>query len=118
MQASVYEKETESLTLKELDQPIDQTQWVTFALKANPTCVEGVFTDRMFWLVGLGENRRNRGILQLLEPRMRAYFSLTTDIASAQHTLISRLKWIGKQCTRRRQKEEVKTLYGAEESLL
>ena len=118
MQASVYEEGTESLTLKELGQLINQTQWVTFALEANPTCVERAFTDRMFWLVGLGENRWNRGILQLLEPRMRAYFSLSTDIVSAQRTLISRLKWIGKQCTRRRQKVEVKTLYGAEESLL
>ena len=74
IQASVYEKGTESLTLKELGQLIDQTQRVTFGLEANPIRVECAFTDRMFWLVGLEENRWNRKILQLLDARMRAYF--------------------------------------------
>ena len=64
MQASVYEEGTESLALIELGQLLDQTQFVTFALEANPTCVERDFTGRMFWLVGLRESRWNKRILQ------------------------------------------------------
>ena len=56
MQAIMYKEGTESLALEELGQLLNQTQWVTFALEANPTCVEHVCTDRLFWLVGLREN--------------------------------------------------------------
>ena len=37
MQAIMYKEGTESLALEELGQLLDQTQWITFALEANPT---------------------------------------------------------------------------------
>ena len=60
MQASVYEEGTESLALKELGQLFDQAQWVTFALKANPTCVERAFTDRMLCSRDRGKRMEQR----------------------------------------------------------
>ena len=57
MHSNVYEAGTKTPKLEKLSQFLDQAQWKAFVLEAKPTCAERVFTNRMFWLVGLKENR-------------------------------------------------------------